>query len=67
MSGCQILIDSLIQLNVRGKNAKEKISAFFSRAKQSADEVFLTGQKDVDDFFEFERNHMYVPDLEVVP
>ncbi|PAV91783.1 hypothetical protein WR25_24326 [Diploscapter pachys] len=45
-------------LSVRGKNSKEKVGSFWKRFTQSADEVLLSGQKDVDDFFERERNHL---------
>jgi sorting nexin-5/6/32 len=45
-------------LSVRGKNKKEKIGSLFKRWSSTADEVLLAGQKDVDDFFEYERNYM---------
>lgn len=34
-----------LQLSVRGKNKKEKISGFFKTVTQSADEVLLSNQK----------------------
>ncbi|ELT93904.1 hypothetical protein CAPTEDRAFT_183253, partial [Capitella teleta] len=42
-------------LSVRGKNKKEKLSGFFKTVSQSADEVLLSNQKEVDDFFEHQR------------
>uniref|UniRef100_A0A1I7X0N2 Protein kinase domain-containing protein n=1 Tax=Heterorhabditis bacteriophora TaxID=37862 RepID=A0A1I7X0N2_HETBA len=49
---------SFIMLSVRGKNKKEVVESFWKRFTQSADEVLLSGQKDVDDFFEHERNYL---------
>uniref|UniRef100_A0A1I7V310 Sorting nexin n=1 Tax=Caenorhabditis tropicalis TaxID=1561998 RepID=A0A1I7V310_9PELO len=46
------------ELSVRGKNKKEQVESFWKRFTQSADEVLLSGQKDVDDFFEKEKNYM---------
>ena len=43
------------QLSVRGKNKKEKLSGFFRTVTQTADEVLLTNQKDVDEFFEHQK------------
>ena len=40
---------------MRGKNKKEKLGGFFSRITKSVDESLLSGQKDVDDFFEAEK------------
>merc|ERR1711976_490669 len=45
-------------LSVRGKNKKEKISGFFKTVTQSADEVLLSNQKDVDDFFDHQRTFL---------
>ncbi|CAB3397858.1 unnamed protein product [Caenorhabditis bovis] len=45
-------------LSVRGKNKKEVVESFWKRFTQSADEVLLSGQKDVDEFFEKEKNYM---------
>ncbi|KAK2183269.1 hypothetical protein NP493_316g02055 [Ridgeia piscesae] len=42
-------------LSVRGKNKKEKLSGFFRTVTQTADEVLLTNQKDVDEFFEHQK------------
>ncbi|KAJ1369794.1 hypothetical protein KIN20_031355 [Parelaphostrongylus tenuis] len=46
------------ELSVRGKNKKEVVEALWKRFTQSADEVLLSGQRDVDDFFENERNYL---------
>ncbi|VDO69372.1 unnamed protein product [Heligmosomoides polygyrus] len=47
------------QLSVRGKNKKEVVESLWKRLTQSADEVLLSGQvRDVDDFFENERNYL---------
>ncbi|KAK7104300.1 sorting nexin-6-like [Littorina saxatilis] len=45
-------------LSVRGKNKKEKLGGFFSRLTKSVDESLLSGQKDVDDFFENEKQFL---------
>ncbi|ETN78746.1 hypothetical protein NECAME_10185 [Necator americanus] len=47
-----------VQLSVRGKNKKEVVESLWKRFTQSADEVLLSGQRDVDDFFEHERNYL---------
>ncbi|KHJ77064.1 hypothetical protein OESDEN_23316, partial [Oesophagostomum dentatum] len=47
-----------LQLAVRGKNKKEVVESLWKRFTQSADEVLLSGQRDVDDFFEHERNYL---------
>ncbi|CAI2352624.1 unnamed protein product [Caenorhabditis sp. 36 PRJEB53466] len=46
------------ELAVRGKNKKEQVESFWKRFTQSADEVLLSGQKDVDEFFEKEKSYM---------
>lgn len=47
------------ELNVRGKNKKEKISSFFKSITKSADEgLLLYGQKDSDEYFEHEKTFM---------
>lgn len=48
----------LFQLSVRQKNKKEKLGGFFKNLTKSADEVLLSGQKDVDDFFEQEKTFL---------
>uniref|UniRef100_A0A915EP13 PX domain-containing protein n=1 Tax=Ditylenchus dipsaci TaxID=166011 RepID=A0A915EP13_9BILA len=45
-------------LLVRGKNKREIMGSLFKRFSQSADEVLLSGQKDIDDFFEHEKNYL---------
>jgi len=39
-------------LNVRGKNKKEIVGGFFTKVTKSADELLLSGQKDIDEQFE---------------
>ncbi|CAK8693822.1 unnamed protein product [Clavelina lepadiformis] len=47
------------ELNVRGKNKKEKLTGFFKNITKSADEsILLSGQKDSDEFFDHERSFM---------
>nr|KAG5687172.1 hypothetical protein BaRGS_033059 [Batillaria attramentaria] len=45
-------------LSVRGKNKKEKLGGFFKSLTKSVDESLLSGQKDVDDFFENEKQFL---------
>ncbi|XP_076318281.1 sorting nexin-6-like isoform X2 [Tachypleus tridentatus] len=46
-------------LSVRGKNKKERIVDLFSNIKESADDMLLsTTQKDMDEFFEHEKNFL---------
>ncbi|XP_076358938.1 sorting nexin-6-like isoform X1 [Tachypleus tridentatus] len=46
-------------LSVRGKNKKEKFVGLISNIKESADDMLLsTTQKDVDEFFEHEKNFL---------
>ena len=41
------------ELNVRGKNKKEKLVDIFSSFQKTGDELLLSNtQKDIDDFFE---------------
>ncbi|XP_076463964.1 sorting nexin-6-like [Babylonia areolata] len=42
-------------LSVRGKKKMEKLGGFFSRITKTVDESLLSGQKDVDEFFEHEK------------
>jgi len=42
-------------LNVRGKNKKEIVGGFFTKVTKSADEMLLSGQKDIDEQFEQEK------------
>ncbi|KAF8386314.1 snx-6 [Pristionchus pacificus] len=46
------------ELAVRGRNKKELMESVWKRFTQSADEVLLSGQKDVDEFFDRERNQV---------
>jgi len=46
-------------LNVRGKNKKEKFAGFLSTFQKTGDELLLSStQKDVDEFFEGEKNFL---------
>ncbi|EPY90213.1 sorting nexin-5 [Camelus ferus] len=45
-------------LSVRRKNTKEMFGGFFKSVVKSADEVLLSGVKEVDDFFEQEKNFL---------
>ncbi|KAK3093542.1 hypothetical protein FSP39_017028 [Pinctada imbricata] len=45
-------------LSVRGKNKKEKLGGFFKSITKTADEVILSNQKDVDEFFEHEKGFL---------
>jgi len=45
-------------MGVHGRSKKEIASSLFKRFTQSMDEVLLSGQKDVDDFFEHERHYL---------
>ncbi|KAH7730703.1 Protein SNX-6 a [Aphelenchoides avenae] len=46
------------ELSVRGRNKKEVMGSILKRFTQSADEVLLSGQKDVDEFFEHQKNYL---------
>jgi sorting nexin-5/6/32 len=46
------------ELNVRGKNKKEKLGSLVKFVTKSVDEVLVSGQKDVDSFFEHEKNFL---------
>lgn len=47
------------KLSVRGKNKKEKLAGLFSNFSKSADDMVLSStQKDMDEFFEHERNFL---------
>nr|CDP98242.1 BMA-SNX-6 [Brugia malayi] len=54
----RIFLEYEQDLSVRSRNKKELVGSFWKRLTQSADEVLLSGQKDVDDFFEHERNYL---------
>ncbi|CAG5126860.1 unnamed protein product [Candidula unifasciata] len=51
----EVFLEYAGDLSVRGKNKKEKLGGFFKSITKSADEVIISGQKDVDEFFESER------------
>lgn len=47
------------ELNVRGKNKKEKLVDIFSSFQKTGDELLLSStQKDIDEFFEAEKNFL---------
>jgi sorting nexin-5/6/32 len=47
------------ELNVRGKNKKEKLVDIFSSFQKTSDELLLSStQKDIDEFFEAEKNFL---------
>ncbi|KAI6189530.1 PX domain-containing protein [Aphelenchoides bicaudatus] len=54
----KIFLEYESDLSVRGRNKKELMKSFFSRFSQSAEEILLSGQKDVDTFFENEKNYL---------
>lgn len=52
----QLKLSSFVQLAVRGKNKKEKLSGLWINFSKSADDMVLSStQKDIDEFFERER------------
>lgn len=53
----RVFLEYESDLSVRSRNKKEKLGSVWKRFTQSADEVLLSGQKDVDDFFEHEKNY----------
>ena len=44
------------ELNVRGKNAKEKLTGWFSKGQQAIDTIIADKVIDPDDFFEEKKN-----------
>jgi sorting nexin-5/6/32 len=47
------------ELNVRGKNKKEKLVDIFSSFQKTGDELLLSNtQKDIDEFFEAEKTFL---------
>ncbi len=47
------------ELNVRGKNKKEKLVDIFSSFQKTGDELLLSStQKDIDEFFEAEKTFL---------
>jgi len=54
-----VFLEYEAELNVRSKNAKEKLTGFFNSFQKSSDELLLSNtQKDVDDFFENEKDYL---------
>ncbi|ESO10688.1 hypothetical protein HELRODRAFT_185264 [Helobdella robusta] len=51
----KVFLEYQSELNVRGKNNREKISGFLKSVSQSADEMLLSNQKDTDEYFEGQR------------
>jgi sorting nexin-5/6/32 len=48
-----------LQLSVRGKNKKEKLETFLRSFSKTTDEILLgSTQKDVDEFFDKEKNFL---------
>uniref|UniRef100_A0A3Q3N1B0 Sorting nexin 5 n=1 Tax=Mastacembelus armatus TaxID=205130 RepID=A0A3Q3N1B0_9TELE len=54
----QIFLEYDQDLSVRRKNAKEMFGGFFKNMVKSADEVLISGVKEVDDFFEQEKTFL---------
>uniref|UniRef100_A0AC34PU78 PX domain-containing protein n=1 Tax=Panagrolaimus sp. JU765 TaxID=591449 RepID=A0AC34PU78_9BILA len=54
----RVFLEYESDLSVRGRNKKETVGSFFKKLTSSADEMLLSGQKDVDEFFEREKNYM---------
>uniref|UniRef100_A0A8C1EIB6 Sorting nexin 5 n=1 Tax=Cyprinus carpio carpio TaxID=630221 RepID=A0A8C1EIB6_CYPCA len=54
----QIFLEYDQDLSVRRKNAKEMFGGFFKNMVKSADEVLISGVKEVDEFFEQEKNFL---------
>uniref|UniRef100_A0A3B4CGP5 Sorting nexin n=1 Tax=Pygocentrus nattereri TaxID=42514 RepID=A0A3B4CGP5_PYGNA len=54
----QIFLEYDQDLSVRRKNAKEMFGGFFKNMVKSADEVLISGIKDVDEFFEQEKTFL---------
>ena len=49
----------ILQLSVRGKNKKEKLETFLRSFSKTTDEILLSStQKDVDEFFDKEKNFL---------
>ncbi|XP_059150039.1 sorting nexin-6-like [Physella acuta] len=51
----EVFLEYAGDMSVRGKNKKERIGGFFKSITKTADEVLISGQKDVDEFFESEK------------
>ncbi|XP_077520946.1 sorting nexin 6 isoform X3 [Amblyomma americanum] len=58
-SNFHVFLEYEKELSVRGKNKKEKLAGLISHLGKSADDLRLSStQKDVDEFFEHERNFL---------
>ena len=54
-----IIFNKFLQLSVRGKNKKEKLETFLRSFSKTTDEILLgSTQKDVDEFFDNEKNFL---------
>ena len=54
-----IIFNKFLQLSVRGKNKKEKLETFLRSFSKTTDEILLgSTQKDVDEFFDKEKNFL---------
>ncbi|PVD26602.1 hypothetical protein C0Q70_14279 [Pomacea canaliculata] len=54
----EVFLEYSGDLSVRGKNKKEKLGGFFKNLSKSVDETLLSGQKDIDDMFENEKQFL---------
>ncbi|XP_031566113.1 sorting nexin-6-like [Actinia tenebrosa] len=57
-SNFKVFLEYKGELNVRGKNKKEKLGGLFKGLAKGVDEVLLSSQKDVDEFFENEKKFL---------
>ncbi|XP_072032485.1 sorting nexin-6-like isoform X2 [Amphiura filiformis] len=54
----KVFLEYKQELNVRGKNKKERFGGLVKFVTKSVDEVLISGQKDVDSFFEHEKQFL---------
>lgn len=57
-SNFNVFLEFKGELNVRGKNKKEKLGGLFKGLAKGVDEVLISGQKDHDEFFENEKKFL---------
>lgn len=57
-SNFNVFLEFKGDLNVRSKNKKERLGGLFKGLAKGVDEVLLSGQKDVDEFFETEKKFL---------
>lgn len=57
-SNFKVFLEYKGELNVRGKNKKERLGGLFKSMTKGVDEMLLSGQKDVDEFFENEKKFL---------